>query len=72
MIIESLSTLVPLHHDIFMGYVELVEYQIQHLHIIAIGFAMVVSELVGWKFPVAHYDEWFFFCIVAHIVCPCT
>ena len=72
MIIESLSTLIPFHHNEFMRDVELVEYQVQHLYIVSVRVAMVVSELIGWKFPVAYYYKWVLVCIVTHIVRLCT
>ena len=68
-VLEGLGTQEPLLHHEFVRYLQVVEDQVKHLDVIAVGFTVVVAELIGRELPVAHNDQWMFFCVFTCPLC---
>ena len=65
-VLKGLGTEIPLLHHIFMGHLQGVQDEVEHLHVIAICLTVVIAELIGWELPVAHNDKGTFFGIFTH------
>ena len=68
-VVECLCGQIPLFHHVYVWYLHLAEYGIQHLNIVAVRFAHIVSELVWRKLPVGHDYKWFLLGIFTQIFC---
>ena len=70
-VFEGLGCLVPFLHDKLMGDVQLVQYEVEYLDIIAVGLSVVITELVGREFPVADNNQRVLLGVFTCILCSC-